>query len=465
MNGFFSGFVNTVLAQVDIGRGLLALVISVALFTVVEREQNPPETSMFDVPVQFENVRPGLVIVNEQSNPSVQVRLSAPREVWVSMRPSDIRATVDLSNANPGAGQYRVNVEVPNSRIRVLEIIPPRLTVRLDEQIERSIPVRLSRTGSVPFGYEAGEPEVDPTTVLVSGPASVVRRIDSMSADIRLEGFTSDIDARYPVTPVDAQGQPVPTDRLRITPTMVRVHVSINQQLSYKTVGIQPDIVGSVQDGYIIAGVTVEPAAITIVGPPRALGAVNYVTTERIDVTDATTTIVRQASVVLPEGISMLQDSTARIIIRITPVVLTQSFSTVPVIENLGTGLQVTSSLPRVQVVLEGPTSLLPGVAPVDLRATINLAGLGPGSHSVPVQVSAPSGLTIQSVNPGVVTVTIAETRNPTPVAPSPTAPVPMATPAPRPPTATPTPVPPEPTETATPSPTSTRTVTPRPEP
>ncbi len=463
MNGFIGAFVNSVLAHVDVGRGLLALVISVALFSVVEREQNPPEIGMFDVPIEFARVPPGLVIVNEQANPSVQVRLSAPREVWVGLRPSDVKASVDLSNATAGAAQYRVDIEVPNPRIRVAEVIPPRLTVRLDEQIERPIPVRLNRTGTVPFGYEAGDPEVDPTTVLVSGPASVVRRIDSVTADLRLEGFTSDIDARYPVTPVDAQGQPVPADRLRFNPAMVRVHVSINQQLSYKTVGVQPDIAGSVQSGYVIAGVTVEPAALTIVGSPRALGAVNFVTTEPIDVTDATATFTRQASVVLPEGVSAVQDGGVRVTVRVTPIVLTQSFLTVPTVENLGAGLQVTSSLPRVQVVVEGVTTQLQNIQPGDFQATVNLAGLSPGSHSVPVEVSTRTGLTIQSVNPGVVTVTIADTRNPTPPAPPPTEPVPTRTPVPRPPTATATP--PEPTETAAPTPTPNRTVTPRSEP
>ncbi len=463
MNGFFGGFANTIFSQIDMGRGLLAVVISVALFSVVQREQNPPEAFTFDVPIELGRTPPGLVLVNEQANPTAQVRLSAPREIWVSMRPSDVKASINLSAASAGVDQYRVNVDVPSSRVRIIEVIPPQLTVRLDEQIERPVPVRLNRTGTVPFGYEAGEAEVEPTTVLVSGPASIVRRIESMTADLRLEGFTADVDARYPLTPIDAQGQPVAMDRLRINPTMVRVHVTINQQLSYKTVGIQPDIVGNVQSGYAIAGVTVEPAALTIVGPPRALAAVNFVTTERIDVADATATLARQASVILPEGISLLQDNPIRITVRITPIVLTQSFSTVPTIENLGAGLQVTSNLPRVQIALAGLTTQLQGTQAGDFRATINLAGLGPGSHTVPVEVNTRSGLTIQSVSPNVVTLTIADTQNPTTVAPPTDVPA-VPTLVPRPPTATVTPIPAEPTETVIPlTPTTIlRTATPR---
>jgi YbbR domain-containing protein len=459
MNGLFGGLLSQV-AQIDIGRGLLALVISVALFSVVEREQNPPEAQTFDVPIELERVPPGLVIVGEQTNQSAQVRLSAPREVFVSMRPSDVKASVDLSSASAGVGQYRVDVDVPSPRVRVVEVTPPRITVRLDEQSERPVPVRLNRIGTVPSGYEAGDATVEPGTVLITGPASLVRRIDAVTADLRLEGLTSDVDARYPVTPVDSQGQPVATERIRINPGMARVHVPITQQLSYKTVGIQPDIVGGVQSGYVIDGVTVEPAALTIAGQPRALAGVNFVTTEQIDVTDATATFARQVSVILPEGVATLQDGLVRVTVRISPIVLTQAYATVPVIENLTPGLQVTSSLPRVQVVLEGITTQLRGTQPGELRATVDLAGLGVGSHSVPVVVAPPPGLTVQSVSPSVVLVTIADTREPTSAPPVPQAPTATATA-----TATSTAVPPRPAVTPRPSPTRSGTPTPGAEP
>lgn len=430
-----NGWIGTLFSHIDIGRGILALIISIALFSVVEREQNPPEAGTFEVPIELERVPPGLVVIDGQPHPTVQVRLSAPREVWVSMRPSDVKASVDLSTASAGVGQYRINVDVPSPRVRIVEVIPPRLTVRIDELIERAVQVRLNRIGTVPFGYEAGDAVVDPSTVLISGPASIVRRVESAMLDLRLEGLSSDVDARYPVTPVDAQGQPVPTERLRMTPGMVRVHATITQQLSYKTVGVQPEIVGSVQSGYVIDGVTVEPSAIMIVGQPRALAGVNFVSTERIDVTDANATFARQASLVLAEGVSLPQESTVRVTVRISPIVLSQSYVTVPAIENVAPGLQVTSPIPQVQIVLEGVTSQLRGVQPTDLRAILDMMGLGVGTHSVPVTVITPPGLSVQTVSPRVITVTLADLREPTAPPPLPT---PTATAEPPPSTSTP---------------------------
>lgn len=409
---------NGLLAHVDLGRALLAIVISLALFAVVQNERNPPETGSFEVPVALVNVPAGLLILGGPPATTVQIRVSAPRESWVSMRPSALRAQVDLRLASVGVNEYPVAVEPPDSRIRVVDVIPPKIPVRLDENIERAVPVRLNRTGNVPFGYDVGEAEIDPPTVAVQGAASVVRQLENAVVDIRLEGVSVDVEGRFTATPVDAQGQIIPIEGrgIRVTPAAVRVRIPISQQLSYKTVGVQPTIVGTVQSGHVIEGVTTEPSVVTIVGPPRALASVNFAETERIDVADANVTIARQVAIVVPEGTTVLQQGVARVAIRIAPLTLTQSLNTVPVVEGVEPGLQVTSALPTVQVVLQGPATALRAVGPEGLQARVSLRGLTAGTHQVTVDVEPPPGLTLQSVNPRVIQVTIAS------VGPAPTA-------------------------------------------
>lgn len=408
---------NRLLPRLDLGRVLLAIAISIALFAVVQNERNPPETGSFEIPVALVNVPPGLLIVGGQPERTVQVRITAPRENWVSMRPSALRAQVNLIGATVGVKEYDVNVDVPDPRIRTVDVIPPRIPVRLDENIERSLPVRLNRSGNVPFGYEVGEAEIDPPTVTAQGPASAVRQVENAVVDIRLEGVSVDVDGRYTVAPVDAQAHPIPIEGrgIRLTPSAVRVRIPISQQLGYKTVGIQPAIVGTVQSGHVIEGVSIEPSVVTVVGPPRVLASVNFAETERIDVADANITIARQVAIAVPEGTTVLQQGVARVAIRIAPLTLTQSFNTVPVVEGVGPGLQVTSPLPTVQVVLQGPATALRGVGPEGVPARVSLQGLTAGTHQATVDVEPPSGLTLQSVNPRVIQITIAS------VAPAPT--------------------------------------------
>jgi YbbR domain-containing protein len=361
-----------------------------------------------------------------------------------NLRPSSLRAYVDLSKAVAGVDQYPVLVEVPDARLRLVDVTPPRITVRLDQNIDRMVPVRLNRVGSVPFGYEAGEPELDPSSVTVTGPASVVRNVDMVNVELRLDGLTSAVDGRYPGVPVDAQGQTVSSDgpTIRLNPPMVRVRIPIEQQLSYKTVGVQPSITGAVQSGYVIEGVTTEPSAVTIVGAPQALSGTNFARTEPIDTTDVSATFARQVSVIVPEGVSVVGEGTVRVTIRVAPLSLTQAVSAVPVPENITSGLQVGSALPNVQIILQGPPSALRGVQASDVRVSVNLAGRGAGTHQVAVEVAAPPGITAQSINPSVIPVTLTEIQN--------TGPQPSATPT----TVPPTRVPPTRTHTVIPTPT-----------
>ncbi len=402
---------NGLLAHLDLTRGLLALLLSVALFGVVQSERNPPETGSVDTPLDIVNTPPGLLIVGNPSATAVQVRVSAPRENWISMRSGAVRASVDLSRGLLGPQDYPVSVDVPDPRIRVVETIPSRVSVQLDERLERAVPVRLQLSGTVPVGYIAGDAEIEPATVDVTGPASAVQQIESAAVELRLDGVTAPVDGRYTAAPVDVNGESISAEGrgLRLAPPAVRVRIPVSQQFASKSVGVQPVMSGSVKSGYVIEGVATEPSVVTIVGAPRVVGPATFAETERIDVTDVSSTFTRQVALLAPDGVSMLQQDVARVTVRVAPLVLMQSFATVPVPAGLPSNLQVVSSLPSVQVVFQGPASTLQGVAAGDFRATVNLEGLTAGTHRATVDVEAPSGISVQSVNPRVIAVTLGE--------------------------------------------------------
>ena len=402
---------NGLLAHLDLTRGLLALLLSVALFGVVQSERNPPETGSVDTPLDIVNTPPGLLIVGNPSATAVQVRVSAPRENWISMRSGAVRASVDLSRGLLGPQDYPVSVDVPDPRIRVVEAIPSRVSVHLDERLERAVPVRLQLSGTVPVGYIAGDAEIEPATVDVTGPASAVQQIESAAVELRLDGVTAPVDGRYTAAPVDVNGESISAEGrgLRLAPPAVRVRIPVSQQFASKSVGVQPVMSGSVRSGYVIEGVATEPSVVTIVGAPRVVGPATFAETERIDVTDVSSTFTRQVALLAPDGVSMLQQDVARVTVRVAPLVLMQSFATVPVPAGLPGNLQVVSSLPSVQVVFQGPAPTLQGVAAGDFRATINPEGLTAGTHRATVDVEAPSGISIQSVNPRVIAVTLGE--------------------------------------------------------
>lgn len=394
-------------ARLDLGRAVVALVIALLLYAYVHNETNPSEIGSFEVPVDLVDVPSGLLPPGAQTVPSVRVRVSAPRDTLLGIRSTSLRAYVDLRRGTGGVDEYPVGVELPDPRVRLLEVVPAELPVRLEEMSERRVPVRVSRVGSVPFGYEAGQAETEPGEILFSGPSSFIQHVATASVEIKLDGVTLNLDAPYTPIPVDAQGQTVdPGGRaLQGRPESVRVRVPITQQLVYKTLPVRPRVIGSINSAYSIEGVAADPPLITLVAPPQALHNVELVETAAVDVTDlATPILTRQVGLNLPEGSSPVGPDSVRITVRLTPLLVLQPFSLPVVAENVPSGLQVTAGLPSVQALLRGPAVAMRTIDPTLLRASVDLAGQDAGVHELPVTVTAPPELDVQSITPSTVT-------------------------------------------------------------
>lgn len=77
-------------------------------------------------------------------------------------------------------------------------------------------------------------------------------------------------------------------------------------------------------------------------------------------------------------------------------------------VANIDEGLEVTRGPGSIEVTLEGSRLLLAFQA-AQVRAFVELSGLGPGRHQVPVRVEAPPGVTVRRVLPQEVSVTLEE--------------------------------------------------------
>ena len=73
-----------------------------------------------------------------------------------------------------------------------------------------------------------------------------------------------------------------------------------------------------------------------------------------------------------------------------------------------GGGLVARVADPAVEVVLTGPVSALNTLLPDEVRATVDVAGRGPGTYTLPIRVQAPGGITVAFVQATTAEVTIA---------------------------------------------------------
>ena len=85
---------------------VLAVVFAVILWFYADAEQNPMTGRQFDVPVQYINQAEDYVVADGVS--TVRVTIRGKEADLTSLRSDDFTATVDLTNAVAGSGEYDI---------------------------------------------------------------------------------------------------------------------------------------------------------------------------------------------------------------------------------------------------------------------------------------------------------------------------------------------------------------------
>lgn len=147
----------------------------------------------YTVPLELLNVPEGLVVVGEVPN-TVDVRLSGPRVMLVDLDEKDIRITLDLAGLQPGITTFRrldEHLRLPVG-IRLTRASPSSIDVKLDQIIEKELPVRPHLTGKPAKGYQLVAIETTPARVTVRGAQAEVSRLSEVVSDrIEIDGASA----------------------------------------------------------------------------------------------------------------------------------------------------------------------------------------------------------------------------------------------------------------------------------
>ena len=130
-----------------------------------------------------------------------------------------------------------------------------------------------------------------------------------------------------------------------------------------------------------------------------------------IDVSGLSATRTFGAQLVLPDGATLLQPTEARVTVTVVQLAGTRPFLVAVRILNLAADTSGETSPGSVTVVVAGPVPALTGLPEDQVVATVDASGRGPGTYAADVTVRLPSGVTLQSVQPASVTLTIRSIR------------------------------------------------------
>ena len=91
---------------------IVCLLLAIILWFLIINEQNPVSEGSYTVPVVIENLDSQYITSNVPK--TVYVRLSGPRNTIINVGPSDIKAYIDLADAQEGDMDVPIHVEIPS---------------------------------------------------------------------------------------------------------------------------------------------------------------------------------------------------------------------------------------------------------------------------------------------------------------------------------------------------------------
>lgn len=307
----------------NLGLKIISFLLAITLWLLVVNIDDPVVRWTFlDVPVTIKNAdvitNQGMIYeVLDGTDVISRVTVYAPRSVGETISKSDIVAMADMNTLN-SLNILQVEFSVPKVGSKISDIRGSADSMRVSIENKKNIQkvLKTNISGEAPEGYVVGNVTTDQNLVRVSGPESVVNRVDSAQINIdmnALSEFTSDIQTSVPVRLYDADGNEVEGSTLTKNPESVMITIEI---LSTKDVPLRFEVDGEPAEGYGLTGeVTGDVETVRIAGRRSAIANVNeiVVPTDAFDLTGVRedTMITIDLCDYLPENVQMADKSTS----------------------------------------------------------------------------------------------------------------------------------------------------------
>ncbi|MEG2140041.1 MAG: CdaR family protein [Bilophila sp.] len=180
---------------------LVAFIAALGLwYTLNAREQIE---RVVDVRLDYKGLPAGLIVTDGQIN-KISVRLRGPTELLRAMTSRELSYTLDLANVTKGNNVIPMAWNrLPDFRVyEVLEVIPSRILLKVDEIMEVTLPVKVAlRSSLLTPSLRLKDVEVRPAQVTLRGPAGELATLKDVTVEIPadLDGEGKVVNEELPV--------------------------------------------------------------------------------------------------------------------------------------------------------------------------------------------------------------------------------------------------------------------------
>jgi len=399
---------------------VLSVLLAFGIWLLIVNISNPVMTrTIRDIPVTIKNQSYveslGMSYKLAGGQSTVSVAVQSNRSVVENLTADDVTVTADLTqiiDTSSSPVMVPLSVSVTGISSELVTLNPRNIQIELEDMKTREMVIVPSAgTTSPSSGYEVGGLSVEPSTVTVKGPESLIEKIERIVASVDVSNLTADADLAAQYVVYDKNGEAFGESDLgyltfSVSEKSLNVHVTLYKVV---TVSVEGETSGTPASGYEVSYVEATPSSLAVVGDSKALKTLeangNLITVSDegiLDVTGLSDDEIFDVDITsyLPEGISLAKDSVTSV--RFEVVILpynskTITFSTKNIkVKGIASGLRSVFDVSEIQMKISAEESVLESVDADGVTATVDLRGYTAGSYSnVPVSVTLPEGCTL----------------------------------------------------------------------
>ena len=310
----------------NLGLKLAALLCAIGLWLVAVNINDPVTQNTYTVSVQLQNVNSftnaGKYVEVLDDTDSIRVTVRASRSFFTSFSEKNIVATADLEEmTEDNLLPIEITTTKADSKIESIRKDKDYVKVNIENVMKLQKRISVKVVNEPGEGYLLGNISTDQNAVIISGPESIVEKIDSVAVEVNVDGATSDVNITLPIHLYDKEGHEVDDSKLTKSVQEVFTTASI---LQIKEVPIEYTVVGEPAEEYIFTGNFVKnPASVMIAAKPSVLRNVNSILVEgavNLDGAAGNVEIAVGIKEYLPEG-TILADNTNDGMVAVTALV------------------------------------------------------------------------------------------------------------------------------------------------
>ena len=380
----------------------ISILLAIIFWLYVRAENDiPMENVVRGIPVQIANedvLESRGLMVSEVEPAAINITFEGSSSVVPRLNRNNVTVSVDVARiTSEGSYDLTYTVAMPTNLnttggsgiTRSSDVETIRVTVV--PLYTRELSIEGTFVGEVADGYQAGELEITPETVTISGEESAVNQVARAVVEVGGDALTETYTGDLPITLLDRDGNVIEDDRisLSVDTALVILPVQVVRDVPL-TVNLIPDGGISQEDIDRYVKVEIDPATISVAGSAEDLEAITSISLGDIDLSTVLTTASVERNIEIANELTNIS-GVSRATVTITIEGL--EMRTVDVsnfeLRNVSAGYHADIVTQSIDIQIRGPRESLDQISPSQILVVGDLTDIvsATGRYTVPARV------------------------------------------------------------------------------